>query len=54
LHKKFRNILANDHLSFLRLATWSRDYQSRFGVLHGVIPEVVNKFTDCGDFTADC
>ena len=29
---------------------YRRDYQSRYGVLRGVIPEVVDKFMGCGDF----
>jgi hypothetical protein len=31
-------------------AAYPRDYQSRYGVLRGVIPEVVDKFMGCGDF----
>ena len=31
-------------------AAYPRDYQSRYGVLRGVIPEVVDKFMQCGDF----
>ena len=31
-------------------AVYPRDYQSRYGVLRGVIPEVVDKFMQCGDF----
>ena len=31
-------------------AAYPRDYQSRYGVLRGVIPEVVDKFMECGDF----
>ena len=32
------------------MAAYPRDYQSRYGVLRGVIPEVVDKFMGCGDF----
>ena len=32
------------------IAAYPRDYQSRYGVLRGVIPEVVDKFMECGDF----
>ena len=38
-------------LSFYARLLCSRDYQSRFGVLRGVIPEVVDKFIGCVDFT---
>jgi len=31
-------------------AAYPRDYQSRYGVLRRVIPEVVDKFMQCGDF----
>ena len=31
------------------MAAYPRDYQSRYGVLRGVIPEVVDKFMGCGD-----
>ena len=31
-------------------AVYPRDYQSRYGMLRGVIPEVVDKFMQCGDF----
>ena len=31
-------------------AAYPRDYQSRYGVLRGVIPEVVDKFMGFGDF----
>ena len=33
-------------------AAYPRDYQSRYGVLRGVIPEVVDKFMQCGDFAS--
>ena len=32
------------------MAAYPRDYQSRYGMLRGVIPEVVDKFMQCGDF----
>jgi len=35
-----------DHLT----AAYPRDYKSRFGVLRRVIPEVVDKFMQYGDF----
>ncbi len=39
------------HSHFARFtAVYPRDYQSRYGVLRGVIPEVVDKFMQCGDF----
>ena len=39
------------HSHFERFtAVYPRDYQSRYGVLRGVIPEVVDKFMQCGDF----
>jgi hypothetical protein len=39
------------HSHFERfMAAYPRDYQSRYGVLRGVIPEVVDKFMQCGDF----
>ena len=31
------------------MAAYPRDYQSRYGMLRGVIPEVVDKFMGCGD-----
>jgi len=31
-------------------APYPREYQSRYGVLRGVIPEVVDKFMQCGGF----
>jgi hypothetical protein len=39
-----------DTLIFGRDSKYSRDYRSRYGVLRGVIPEVVDKFMGCGDF----
>ena len=33
------------------IAAYPRDYRSRYGVLRGVIPEVVDKFMGRGDFT---
>ena len=39
------------HSHFERFTVvYPRDYQSRYGVLRGVIPEVVDKFMQCGDF----
>lgn len=32
------------------MAAYPCDYQSRYGVLRSVIPEVVDKFMQCGDF----
>ena len=39
-----------DTLIFGRVSKYPRDYRSRYGVLRGVIPEVVDKFMGCGDF----
>ena len=37
-------------LIFGQDSKYPRDYRSRYGVLRGVIPEVVDKFMGCGDF----
>jgi Transposase zinc-binding domain len=39
-----------DMLIFGQDSKYPRDYRSRYGVLRGVIPEVVDKFMGCGDF----
>ena len=31
------------------MAAYPHDYQSRYGMLRGLIPEVVDKFVGCGD-----